>query len=191
MQYHPEDVIGHSKDQLDKYISCNVLQEIANAVEEIVNLPLIFASWDGKPITKSARLNTFCYRFICKSDEQRPCAHCGRFDDVDDPNQTLSEKNEVCPSGLTDIIVPLRIGERTIAYLLTAQASHSEANRNDVVNVLISLGMGREQAVEIVSKFSSMNLQDTTRIESTLSATVAVIAKIILEYQLQEREAAA
>lgn len=94
-------------------------------------------------------------------------------------------------AGLIDIIVPVTIGQKTVAYLLTSQAAYSNANRDDAANVLMSLGMSHAQAMCIVSKFSSMNLYDASRIESTMAATVAVLVKLLQEYQSHKQDMAA
>ena len=167
--------------ELTDLIPRHVLQEIQDSLSSALKVPMLFATVDGKPITRSTVLSTFCYRFIHKSRVARPCAQCERFSDIE------NIKMVNCPSGLSDVAVPIELEGRIVGYLLTSQISASNEVKNKAKKLLLDLGMPEIDADIYLSKFSSLDLDYIGEVSRSLASIVSVITSLALSYAVNAR----
>lgn len=177
--------------ELMDYIPRHVLQDIQDSLSDVLHMPLLFATWDGRPITRSPVMETFCYRFIHKSRIKRPCAHCSRFDDVDvgdDSARTLRmPRAKDCPSGLCDQVVPIVLKSKVAAYLLTSQVVVDEAARRSALGLLTQTGLDERSARKFVGRFPAMDFDAVSNIGCAVESVVTVLSSLALSYTGEAR----
>lgn len=114
----------------ERLLQSQILRDYVAAFAEATGMPLEF-----RPIGKkrpgargSKNVNPFCMQITETDPGCRMCV------DMQDQLTPVSEKGTLsanCRAGLTDSAVPVKLGERTIGYLLTGQISLRELNRLD------------------------------------------------------------
>ncbi|MHB1459188.1 MAG: diguanylate cyclase [Armatimonadota bacterium] len=176
---------------LSDYIPRHVLQEIQDSLSEVLQAPIIFASWDGKPITRTPHLSTFCYRFIWKADERRPCAHCHRFQEIDahilqkDSIQKY-EQND-CFLGLSDIVIPIILGQRITGFLLTSQIINNNEDRVNTEKQIIETGINKEKATSFLDSLPTLNDQYIAQVSNSIMSMVRMISGLAYSYASNTR----
>lgn len=185
-----ELVLGQVKDtdslELSDYIPRDVLQEIQDSLSAVLRVPLLFATWDGWPITRTAAPNTFCYRFIRKSVVRRPCVHCDRFADLemgsDQASDAVFPNSHDCPSGLCDVAVPITVGDRVLGYLLTSQLVNSDVARESAYSLFIQAGMTHEAATEFLHAVPVVDEEFIKNMTRSVGSIVSMVAGLASSY---------
>ena len=109
-----------TKSLIEALNNSKVYQEYAKAFTEATGLPLCLRpieSWQ-LPHHGSKRENGFCNLMAQKS---RSCASCLQVQQKLSETATHEAQTVVCPTGLCDTAVPVRLGERLIGFLQTGQ----------------------------------------------------------------------
>jgi len=176
---------------LSDYIPRHVLQEIQESITEVLQTNIIFVSWDGKPITRSNNLDTFCYRFIWKSDEQRPCAHCHRFKEIDDNLTQLDSVQKFahndCKLGFSDIIIPIVLGQRIVGYLLTSQIINGVEAKRSVEEYLIKIGLQNIQISNYMKQFPSLHGEYIEQVSKSITSIARMVCSLAYSYTSNAR----
>jgi len=177
---------------LSAYIPRHVLQEIQDSLSAALNVPLLFTSWDGLPITRSSVLSTFCYRFTHKSGVKRPCANCERFSTVNDPEGSLTRKALVpksndCPVGMLDVAIPIVLGNRVAGYIVTSQLIDDEATRKKAYEMMIQSGMDEDKAQRFLDQFPGVAADNHEKVARAIGSIVTLVTGLARSYALNAR----
>lgn len=191
MTLSADDQPNNDNHTLSDYIPRHVLQEIQDSLSEVLRAPIIFASWDGKPITRSPYLSTFCYRFIWKAEERRPCAHCHRFHEIDShtpqkDSRQRYERND-CSLGLLDVAIPIFLGQRIAGFLLTSQIVNGDESRRSVEKAFVETGMGVIDASDYLKKFPSLDNSYMDQISNAVMSMVKMVSGLAYSYASNAR----
>jgi AraC-like DNA-binding protein len=97
-----------------------LFQEYRQAFEAITGLPLVLreAGSFRTPLQGSSRLNPFC-GLMTKAN--KTCASCLQLQQRLEEDATLEPKTLQCYAGLSESVVPVRVGQTVPAYLQTGQ----------------------------------------------------------------------
>ncbi|HEY3297502.1 MAG TPA: diguanylate cyclase [Armatimonadota bacterium] len=170
---------------LTDYIPKHVLQEIQDSLSSLLRVPLLFATWDGAPITRSPMMSTFCYRFTNKADIRRPCLHCQRFEEMEAGKREIDGDSPIalrdCPSGLCDIAVPIVLGGRIAAFLLTSQVAQNDS-RDAARKILLEADANPVRLDEFLAKIPSVDREVIRQMEKSIASVVTVIAGVAMSY---------
>ena len=168
---------------LSNYVPKHLLQTLQQSLQQVLGVPLLFASWEGMPITRSEVLHTFCYRFTHKSRVTRPCSHCMRFSDIDLIGSGVEMERipqpDDCPFGLSDIIVPIVIGDKIGAYMLTSQIMVNKGAREQAIKAFFDMGIQKRESNQFLSEMPSADLENIQRTESAINSIVDIVAATV------------
>ena len=190
MNKSENDIVKYTHQQSDPngqsditdYIPRHVLQEVQDSLTDVLHVPLLFASRDGKPITRSAVLSTFCYRFVYKSNARRPCLHCQRFATLDSDNEHTNKEivpspND-CPTGLCDVTIPITLGTNVLGYLITSQIIGTKKARISAYKLLRQNGMDSQTVRDFLSRFPTTDTEVIAKIGRSVASIVTVISSL-------------
>jgi len=125
-----ETSTGSSKNDLVAHLaSSKIYQDYSRSFSEMTGLPLTLRTAESwrLPYQGCRNANRFCTLMTQKS---AACAACLRTQETLSETATHEAQAVMCPSGLTEMAVPVRLGDRLIGFLQTGQVfrkSPSEA----------------------------------------------------------------
>ena len=105
---------------VDALLNCKVDQEYARAYAEATGLPLALSAPESWQLPHHGRRNEgpFC---ALVSHASRACAYCLSVQEKLSRIAAQQSQTVSCPNGLCETAVPVRSGDRAVAYLLTGQ----------------------------------------------------------------------
>jgi len=120
----------------DKLSESQILSDYAVAFSDATGLPLKFskAGRKGPGMRGSRKANAFCIKMAENVSGCRVCV------DMQDRLSTMAQSEEspsvTCIAGLTDSVVPVRIGDKIIGVLQTGQIALRQLTKGDFAKVV-------------------------------------------------------
>jgi diguanylate cyclase (GGDEF)-like protein len=135
---------------LCKLVPVSLIRQTQNAFASALNIPIVFASPEGKPFAVPEAPGQFCWQLVRTGKPKSACVKCKRLEQLGSPD--ASEQSE-CPLGMKDIAVPLKSGDLLFGYLLTGQSPTAKAeNSRSRKGVDSSLPTGLEQPISTLAE---------------------------------------
>lgn len=104
---------------LSKLVPVSLIRQTQNTFSSALNIPVVFTSPEGKPFAVPEAPGQFCWQLVRTGRPKSTCVECKRRDYI--LSLDTSEPFN-CPLGMRDIAVPLKSGDLTFGYLLTAHS---------------------------------------------------------------------
>ena len=162
-------------DDLAALVPTRTLQQAQDAFASALGMALVFTSPRGGPITKSDRIETFCWELTRQGQAKRPCANCGRLD------RGISKMDAPqpfgCPMGLQDIAVPIKAGDLVVGYLITSQIT-TEPGAPRALAAARELGIASAAAVRYASRIPVMPTEQLVEVGEPLSHLAKVVSEL-------------
>jgi AraC-like DNA-binding protein len=100
--------------------SSEIFREYQTAFQTATGLPLVLraAGAFDAPLTGAKNVSSFC---VLMANRSRSCAACLRQQQTMETECATETKTFECFAGLNDSLVPIRLGEKTVAFLQTGQ----------------------------------------------------------------------
>jgi AraC-like DNA-binding protein/ligand-binding sensor protein len=134
---------------LEALISSKVFQDYERAFTEATGLPVALRpveSWQ-LPLHGKRNEGPFC---AIMAERSRTCGSCLAVQEKLAGAATLEPATTVCPAGLSETIVPVRLGDRLIGFLQTGQLFRKTPTQSQferTVRLLAEWGVGGDRAV--------------------------------------------
>jgi AraC-like DNA-binding protein len=128
----PKSSGGHSRSQrnlLEALAQSRVYRQYAEAFTQTTGLPLTLRpaeSWQ-LPFHGKRHEAPYC-ALICQ--KSRACAACLQMQERLTRAATLEPHTEMCPAGLCETAVPVRLGDRLVGFLQTGQVFRKQPTQN-------------------------------------------------------------
>jgi len=143
------DMNDDGKGLVDAIVHSRIYQDYERAFSDATGLPVTFRSVDSWQLPHRGKRNEnpFC---SLMSQKSKSCAACLQT------QQQLSEcahaepATVVCPAGLCDTAVPVRLGDRLIGFLQTGQVFRKKPTRGQIdrtMKLLVEWGLHIEPAL--------------------------------------------
>lgn len=125
----------------EKLSNSQILRDYERAFSEATGLPLAFQpAGETKPAMGASEFaNPFCIE-LTKTNEG--CRLCSEIQTRLTAPGTADARSAVCPAGLTDSAIPVRLGQQTIGFLQTGQVALKSLNRTTFKNLVKWLDSG-------------------------------------------------
>jgi len=142
LPFSPVDSSKNDRDLADHIARSDIYRDYQKAFEATTGLPLTLRAVGSfqTPMHGSRRINPFCALIAAKS---KSCAACLQLQQRMETEAKESAATLDCFAGLSDSAVPIRVGERVVAYLQTGQVLRqkpSEVQFGRTVRQLADLG---------------------------------------------------
>ena len=157
-----------------------LLQEVQERFSVLAEVPLLFVTPEGLPVTASPDLDQFCCRFTQGAGVDRPCLGCGRLEATELPETLQCAEDDLwhrCPLGVRDVAAPVVVEGQLIGLLVTAQV---RTDPDDELALPEPAAPGGDAPAN-QPEFRSMPAQ---RLRDTAGAIVGVV-RVIAEVALQ------
>jgi AraC-like DNA-binding protein len=117
-----------SKGLIEALINSRIYQEYERAFTEATGLPVVLRSVESWQLPHHGKRNEspFCDLIAQKS---RACAACLQVQEKLSEAATYEPRTMVCPAGLCDTAIPVRLGDRLIGFLQTGQVFRKKPTR--------------------------------------------------------------
>lgn len=104
-------------DDLASIVPVELLQRMQDSFSAMVDVPILFVSPNGAPITESDDVDAFCWQITRHGEASEPCADCGRLKaaSVKDASPGFE-----CPLGIRDVMLPITAGDAAVGYALAS-----------------------------------------------------------------------
>jgi len=134
---------------LEALISSKLYQEYERAFTEATGLPVSLRPVESWQLPHHGKKNEgpFC---ALLAERSRACGSCLEVQDKLTQVATDGPATAVCPIGLSDTVVPVRLGERLIGFLQTGQVFRKPPTRQQferTVQLLTKWGVETDRAV--------------------------------------------
>ncbi len=126
------------KSLVETLARSKIYQDYQTAFREAVGLPLSFTpaeTW-GLPLHDDRKENPFC-RLMAQTSKS--CAACLEIQGKLSRDSTAASGTATCAFGLSDSVVPVKLGERLIGYLRTGQVFTQAPTERDFENAVATL----------------------------------------------------
>jgi AraC-like DNA-binding protein/ligand-binding sensor protein len=120
---------------LEALITSKLFQDYERAFTEATGLPVALRpveSWQ-LPLHGKRNEGPFC---AIMAERSRTCGSCLAMQERLSQAGTLEPATAVCPAGLSETIVPVRLGERLIGFLQTGQVFRKEPTQAQFENTI-------------------------------------------------------
>ena len=117
----PDDTQHHRDDDVVARLQKSaIFRDYQQAFQTATGLPLVLraAGAFAAPLAGATNINPFCALMAAKS---KTCAACLQMQQRVEAEAVLEPKTLECFAGLNDSLVPIRLGEKIVAYLQTGQ----------------------------------------------------------------------
>jgi AraC-like DNA-binding protein/ligand-binding sensor protein len=130
---------GTSRDVVSHLQRSEVFRQYQDAFESTTGLPLVLrrAGSFQSPLHGSKRVNSFC-ALMGKSNAT--CAACLQLQQRAEDAATTGAQTLECFAGLSESVVPVRVGENTLGYLQTGQVMMRKPSKAGFANFVRQLG---------------------------------------------------
>lgn len=164
-------------DNLAALVPVAVLQQVQDAFSSAFGIPILFVSPTGGPLTRSGGIETFCAQLTRKIEARRPCANCGRMENG--MPEAGSPQLHTCPLGLQDVLLPIKVNDSLVGYLITSQVSET-TGAPKVVQWAEEHGMTPQAAVSYASRFTVASAEKLIQTSEALSAIGKLTSELAL-----------
>ena len=133
---------------LEALISSKVFQDYEHAFTEATGLPIALRpveSWQ-LPLHGKRNEGPFC---AVMAERSRTCGSCLAVQEKLTGAATRQPASTICPAGLSETIVPVRLGERLIGFLQTGQVFRKAPTPSQferTARLLVEWGVGGDRA---------------------------------------------
>lgn len=158
-----------SRDLVDRIKQSAIYRTYAEAFQTATGLPLdlravgsIRASYEN-----SKQANPFC---VLLAQTNKTCAACLQLQQRVEESAQSETQTLQCYAGLSETAVPVRLGDRVVAYLQTGQVAlqrPTQARFQRMVGTLLA-GAKRAEIAEIESAFLSTRMMKRRQYDSTV-----------------------
>jgi AraC-like DNA-binding protein/ligand-binding sensor protein len=191
-----QDLSGNStrsdRDLVEHLQKSELYRDYQKAFEEATGLPLVLRAAGSfqTPLQDSRNRNAFC---ALMASQNRTCAACLELQQRMESQAATKPATLECFAGLSESAVPIRVGERVIAYLQTGQVLLRKPSESRFSRILLSL---RQLGVTVEAKplreaFFGTQVVSRQRNDSAVSLLVIFAQHLSsLTNQLMVREAA-
>jgi len=116
-----ETAVAGNNELIAHLSNAKVFQDYARSFTEMTGLPLVLRTAESwrLPYQGCRSTNPFCALMTQKSAS---CAACLRTQQCLSDTAAQGPKTVTCPSGLMELAVPVRLGDRLVGFLQTGQA---------------------------------------------------------------------
>lgn len=137
-----------NKNLIEALVNSKVYRDYERAFSETTGMPVALRTVESWQLPHHSRRfeNPFCAMLAQKS---RSCAACLQTQQQLSESARHEAKTVTCPSGLCDIAVPVRLGDRLIGFLVTGQVFNkkpTEVNFNRTHKLLREWGLQADKA---------------------------------------------
>ncbi len=110
-----------------------LFRDYQDAFETTTGLPLVLRAAGSfrTPLQGSKRANGFC---ALMTQENKSCSSCLQVQQQLEDEATQGPKTTQCYAGLSESAVPVRVGERILAYLQTGQVFLTPPTKQEIKN---------------------------------------------------------
>lgn len=146
MQFHPPTTSDRSLSLVVSRLQQSTLfRDYQEAFEATTGLPLVLRAAGSfrTPLQGSKRANGFC---ALMTQENKSCASCLQVQQQLEDEATHGPKTIKCYAGLSESAVPVRVGERILAYLQTGQVFLSPPTKQAIENITSFTASGKDDA---------------------------------------------
>lgn len=185
-----DDRCRESRELVTHLQESEIFQTYAAAFESATGLPIALRALGAlaSPLHDSRARNSFC---ALMGSCSKSCAGCLRQQHTVEDGAETAPKSGVCFAGLTESMIPVRIGERVVAYLQTGQILHrppTEAGYRRAVQQLREWGASLDAAQARKAFFASpvmprMRYESVLRLLGIFADHLAVVANQIMVKQ--------
>jgi AraC-like DNA-binding protein len=114
------DPIPRSDDVVARLRDSQIFRDYQQAFQTATGLPLVLRAAGSfqAPMHGTKNMNSFCALMAAKS---KTCAACLQLQERAETEAVAGSTTLECFAGLSESLVPIRLGEKTIAYLQTGQ----------------------------------------------------------------------
>jgi AraC-like DNA-binding protein/ligand-binding sensor protein len=161
--------------------------EYQRAFSEATGFPLSLRPIEAwKPaLAKSATETRFCAMIASQS---RTCAGCLRMQEQLCEGAKTQAATLQCPFGLTEVAVPIRLGDKTIGFLVSGQVLHRQPSPKDLRQMVAhveSLGVKMdtaklERAFMQIRVVPESTLASATRLLTIFAEHLALVSNAIM-----------
>ena len=118
-----------NKQLIEALVGSKIYQDYKRAFSEITGMPMMLRSVESwqVPHRDEKYENPFCAMLAGKS---RACASCLQTQQLLSETATHEAKTVTCQAGLSDIAVPVRMGDQLIGFLSTGQVFRKKPTEN-------------------------------------------------------------
>lgn len=188
--------VKESRKLAKKLSSTQLYQDYEKSFTEATGLPLAIRPIESFQLALSGKRNEnkFC-SLMAKTN--RSCAACLNMQASLEEKSQLKPKSLSCFAGLCDTLVPIRVGDRLIAFLQTGQILLHQPNQNEfdeVTQKLLAWGTqvdlkSLEEAYFQTKVLDEEQYQAFVNLLSTFAEHLAIISNsLILQNENQESD---
>ena len=191
---HPYGVSheGHARtgDLVSRLQNSEIFRQYQAAFEVATGLPLVLRAIGSfqAPLYGSKRLNSFCALMASTS---KSCAACLQLQQRIDTEALGTSKTFQCFAGLSESVVPVRNGEKIVAYLQTGQVmlqSPTERRFKAALQELAKRGTELDLTLVRASYFKSRvvtkaHYESTVRLLSSFAQHLSLISNELMTTQ--------
>src|SRR5690349_13225334 len=114
------DSTRHNQELVARIEKSQLFSDYRSAFETATGLPLVLRAAGSfqAPLAGSKQMNPFC---ALMSSRSKSCSMCLQMQQRVEDEAIGESKTLECFAGLTESVVPVRLGETTVAYLQTGQ----------------------------------------------------------------------
>lgn len=171
---------SHAAATLDDIVPGPVLQDLADCLTRLARLPIFFARPDGHVLTRLAHTPAVCARVTADDPVSRPCLACARttwgLDGSGWPDDPDVGQRHRCPSGLSDVVLPVRSGGRVVALIGTPQVALGLDGYEHARSALVQAGVALAEVERFVAH---VEIHDAARLDD-VRASVRAIAELVV-----------
>lgn len=115
-----DDRVRHSRDIIEHLQKSEIYRAYEEAFQATTGLPLGLRPLGtfGSPLKEAKNANPLCASL---SGSNKSCAACLSFQQSVESGQAGGAKTQDCYAGLTESVIPIRVGENVVGYLQTGQ----------------------------------------------------------------------
>ena len=121
LAHNPTESVNHRGDEVvTRLQQSEIFRDYQDAFQTATGLPLVLRAAGSfqPPMHGSRQINPFC---ALMSGASKTCATCLQLQQEVERDAGAAGKTVQCFSGLSESVVPVRVGERVVAYLQTGQ----------------------------------------------------------------------
>ncbi|MEN6521268.1 MAG: diguanylate cyclase [Armatimonadota bacterium] len=159
-------------DDLTELVSETTLQQVQDTFSEALGIPILFVSSNGRLVTMSEKLETFCWQFTKQGKAKKPCKNCGRHE-----AEGSAHAEFTCSMDLTDIALPIKAGDETVGYVVTSLVT-TEPGAPTALAVALDSGLPAPKAVKYASNIPVAAPDWKTKVWPGLNALQSMVSEL-------------
>jgi diguanylate cyclase (GGDEF)-like protein len=166
-------------------VSTAMLQDLADSLTALAEVPMWFATPDGQLLTRGESPFGACARVSRREGVGRPCLRCER-DRLDGVGASWPAPRDLadalpCPTGLRDLVLPIRCEDRVVALLASGQFVTDEAALDRALGGLRANGVPEPEVRALARSVARL---DPARLQA-LETAAQTIARVVVDLAAQ------